>query len=195
MWRSRWFGVEKKISSSMEAKKDPGKEGSQGDIEGPHARAAHRYAITWLQPTWSACACPLFVTEREKEEGRSRGVKGRERSILSFVPTCTLHPLDGLPTIADLRSRRSVDNVIVPRYFIFLPLTRCTVAFHPADKSDRGDWAPQCYTLLPICTLWLTRCSPCRFVYIAHIKWLNFMSAPHQITYCISSSFPYKLTN
>jgi len=75
-WTQRWFEMEKRVSSSMEARKEE----SRGDIEGPHARAAHRYAITWLQPTWSACACPLFVTG-EKKRGKSRG--GKERSILS----------------------------------------------------------------------------------------------------------------
>lgn len=91
---------EKGISTGMvEARKEPSKEGSRGDIEGPHARAAHRYAITWLRPTWSACACPLFVTERKKKKKgkRSQGERrrGKEYSpVRSHLYASSL----GLPT-------------------------------------------------------------------------------------------------
>lgn len=94
---SRWFGMEKRISSgTVEARKEPSKEGNRGDIEGPHARAAHRYAITWLQPTWSACACPLFVTEREKKERTEGERREKEYSLIhshlyvSSLPTYLL---------------------------------------------------------------------------------------------------------
>jgi len=71
-----------------------------------------------------------------KKRRKSRG--GKERSILSF-PLVRFIPRLSLPTFADLRSRRSVDNAIVPRYFFFFPLTRCPVAFRLADKFDRRD--------------------------------------------------------
>lgn len=77
--------------------------------------------------------------EEKKKERGAKGREGEERSILPSVPTYTLHPSVCLPTFADLRSRRSVDNAIVPRYFFFFPLTRCPVAFYLADKFDRGD--------------------------------------------------------
>lgn len=76
--------------------------------------------------------------EKKKRKEEPRG-EGKERSILPSIPTYTLHPSVCLPTFADLRSRRSVDNAIVPRYFFFVPLTRCPVAFYLADKFDRGD--------------------------------------------------------
>ena len=98
--------------------------GVKGDIEGPHARAAHRYAITWLQPTWSACACPLFVTnlgekkkrkKRKEKKKEHRGIREKERwicpppSFLRLLFLLLFHPLRS-PTFADLRGWQSVDN-------------------------------------------------------------------------------------
>ena len=48
--RERETGGPKRSTSSM-VEETKVRMGVKGDIEGPHARAAHRYAITWLQPT------------------------------------------------------------------------------------------------------------------------------------------------
>ena len=42
---------------------------------GPHARAAHRYRITRLQPTWSACACPPSSPKKKSEKLKPAGTQ------------------------------------------------------------------------------------------------------------------------
>lgn len=62
---------------------------------------------------------PLRHRTGKREKRKEPRERGKEKSILSSVPTYTLYSSVSLPTFADLRSRRSVDNAIVPRYFIF----------------------------------------------------------------------------
>lgn len=87
-----YYSVRGIVEVRKEGERGRGSEGSQGDTEGPHARAAHRYAITWLQPD---VIC-MRVSSLRHEAGREEKKERAKEHILSRVSTyvCSFRPAD-----------------------------------------------------------------------------------------------------
>lgn len=90
-WRYRVEQGYYSVRGIVEVRKEGkggGLEGSQGDTEGPHARTAHRYAITWLQPDVICMrVSPLRHDAGRKKKGKGKGAYSLPCFHLGVLPS------------------------------------------------------------------------------------------------------------